>query len=202
MLDETVPSCIATSSRLFGRWMHLCSPSCLLSLSLDEDSGGGRTLGLARKTGCDWFARHRADGPHLQPTTEQDTLRFAKTLSTQWNYCERMPWTWKLRKYNSVNLYATASTSMESAETYNPWMNQDLVHTKMKTQSWICQIKWEYWVESRENMCFDVEELVLWAMSSMIGEIAVTKIGTVCDSELNESWCLPATWLAQLLSKT
>jgi len=36
-------------------------------------------------------------------------------------------------------------------------------------------------------MCFDVEELVLWAMSSMIGEIAVTKIGTVCDSELNES---------------
>jgi len=31
------------------------------------------------------------------------------------------------------------------------------------------------------------EALVLKAMFSMIGEIAVTKIGTVCDSELNES---------------
>jgi len=32
-------------------------------------------------------------------------------------------------------------------------------------------------------MCLDVEALVLKAMSSMFGEIAVTKIGTVYDRE-------------------
>jgi len=37
-------------------------------------------------------------------------------------------------------------------------------------------------------------ELILKAISSMVGEIAVTGIGTVNDRELNESRCLD--WLS------